>query len=483
MQGTWTEDCWREKILRRSLPVSAELLARLAAKLEQGEDFPTDTPPKLCRVISAFARIIAKYLPQTPADQLQHVGHLLTDVAAHLRFAERSRMTQTPWSMVQATEAFLKRHVGDTHHFLIRPQWTFNYGIVGDFPQVYRTELGALSWIPLSEWEKLIGLDSDQKIFCISFPRSERLNAIWHVSWGHELGHILVREWLQDEFDKLWRLEDGKIRTEIEKELSRNPPQFIAPLFKDTFIKSIAAQQTKQAMEIARQGLEELICDAVGVHLLGPAVLAFVCEFSARFSPDESPLRCGSYPPWRYRIRLMVEACKEDFEPRTVIHDGRKFQYPGPEAHHYIDWLKEASSFVSTNKDKEILEGNIVTREAYRVIETNLRMGINQTLGHLRTPIAQYRLHDRIMAINDLVQKLKKRLPPNEVGTWPHASPARLEDILNAAWAFRVAKCTTDPKWGTPDDHEEMFRLVLKAIEASYVHSTFGPKLANGEPV
>jgi hypothetical protein len=34
-----------------------------------------------------------------------------------------------------------------------------------------------------------------------------------------------------------------------------------------------------------------------------------------------------------------------------------------------------------------------------------------------------------------------------------------------------------DENWGTPNNFDDLFRLVLKAIEASYVQTTFGPEL------
>jgi hypothetical protein len=42
---------------------------------------------------------------------------------------------------------------------------------------------------------------------------------------------------------------------------------------------------------------------------------------------------------------------------------------------------------------------------------------------------------------------------------------------------FKMKQIAGNRQWGTADDFEAMFRLLLKAIEAAHVHSTFGSKL------
>ena len=118
-----------------------------------------------------------------------------------------------------------------------------------------------------------------------------------------------------------------------------------------------------------------------------------------------------------------------------------------------------------------------MTREAYRVIEDNWQQVRQQALELLPDEPEPYRLFKRARFIEDLVRKLEDDTPPNEVGQWPDVSPASLQDILNAAWVFKIARVRPDSGWGTPDDFEKLSRLVLKAIEASFVHSTYGTKL------
>ncbi len=479
--STWSENHWRENILRSQLQVKAETIKRLAAKLEYIGDFPTETPTNLSRLIRDSAQLVGQHLDTTPADQFMNVNFLLCSIAEHLRFIERSRVPNTPWSMVQATEQFLKQQAGASSDFIIRPQWSYNYNLTGEFVEVYRTNIKALTWIPTNIWEASIGTLSQHKIYCISFPRIERLNCLLHANWGHEVGHILASDWIESNFAQLWQAEETQIRNkieqEIQQEIQRNPPP-VDPLFAKFVAQEMSADQVKDAMQAAKQGLTELICDAIGVHLFGPAALAAAIEFSAPLSIDESPLKCDMYPPWRYRIRKMVEMCEQDLQESSVELNVDNVKYPGPIIKPFWNWLRDTTYLVQNTADMQSVDSTISTREAYRVIQSKWQQIRGQALKLLPKESREpYRLFRRLRTIEDLVQKLEQDTPPNEVGRWPMNSPASLEDILNAAWVFKLRKISNDPNWGSLDDFEKLFRLVLKAMEVSFVHSTFGSEL------
>jgi len=209
---TWSEDFWRENILRYQLRAKGETIERLATKFEYAGDFPTDTPVSLARLIKHTAHVLVDHLPTTPPDQLMHVNLLLCSIAEHLRFVDRSRVANTPWSMIQYTEKFLERQTGASNEFIIRPQWAYNYSLIGEFVEVYRTEIVPLDWIPTATWKSsLCGL-GDQKIYCLSFPRIERLNCLLHANWGHEIGHIFAKQWIDNNFAQMWSSEETQIK-------------------------------------------------------------------------------------------------------------------------------------------------------------------------------------------------------------------------------------------------------------------------------
>jgi len=474
----WSEDIWRKNILLYQLRAKGETIERLAEKFEYAGDFPTDTPVSLARLIKHTAHVLVDHLPTTPPDQLMHVNLLLCSIAEHLRFVDRSRVANTPWSMIQYTEDFLERQTGNSNEFIIRPQWAYNYSLIGEFVEIYRTEIEPLDWIPTATWKSsLCGL-GDQKIYCLSFPRIERLNCLLHANWGHEIGHIFAKQWIDKNFPQMWSSEETQIKNRIEQEIRQNLPSGADTLFENILIQGMVADKANDAMQVAKDGLTELICDAIGIHLLGPAALAAAIEFSAPLSLDESPLDCDMYPPWRYRIRLMVKECEEDLKPHTIKLDSDEVNYPGPIIEPFYNWLRETIDLVQNRGDIQSIHATITTREAYRVIEANWERIRAEALKLLPQKSREpYHLLHRVRAIEELVIRLEHDTPPNEVGRWPKNSPASLENILNAAWVFKVKKMHQDPGWGSPDDFEKLFRLVLKAAKLSFVHSTFGPEL------
>jgi hypothetical protein len=480
--GGWSEEYWRDDILRRQLRLRCNVVRNLAQNLKHGGDFPTHTPERLCDLISHSVSLITKYLDVTPYEHLAYVNLFLCLVAEHLRFVERSRVAHTPWSMIQATEQFLARQVGIASHFILRPQWSCNYSLSGEFIQYHRTAVGSMSWIPPEEWEEGLGDLGlvNKQIYCIAFPRIERLNALLHANWGHELGHIFAARWVQGKFGQLWAEEEGQIKARMQKAIEERFPQLPdQALFRRVVVDQRVSGLASTAMRAARQGLTELICDAIGLHLFGPAALAASIEFSAGLSLDESPTDCDMYPPWRYRLRLMFRACQDDFAGRTLRIGGKEVAYPGPVMDAFCKWLGGVERVVAQDSDRAVLSQDMAIREAYDLISGKWETIRAEALGMLPgSPQKPYRLTERIQTIENLVDKLEHDIPPSEVGVWPHTSTASFEDIINAAWVFKANKLTQDKEWGSVRNIEKLYKLILKAIEAGFVQSTFGPKLA-----
>lgn len=436
----------------------------------------------LCDLIGHSVDLIAQHIDETPPDRLAYVNLFLCFVAEHLRFVERSRVAHTPWSMIQATEQFLARQVGTNSHFILRPQWSCNYSLSGEFVEYHRTIIGSMPWIPSTAWEEgLRELElNGQKIYCIAFPRIERLNALLHANWGHELGHIIAAHWIQDNLGRLWAGEEAGIKARMQKAVEERFPQVPdQALFRQVVVDRYVSDLASTAEKATRQGLTELICDAVGVHLYGPAALAASLEFSAGLSLDESPTDCGMYPPWRYRLRLMFDACENDLVKQTVKFGGRELAYPRPIMDAFCKWVGDAKHLAAEKSDCTVLNQDTAVREAYDLIDKKWKDIRAEALailpGQSQSP---YRLTERIATIEDLVGKLERDVPPSEVGIWPDTSTAFFEDIINAAWVFKVKKLAQDNDWACTENVERLYRLVLKAIEASFVQSAFGPGLA-----
>ena len=391
-------------------------------------------------------------------------------------------MTQIPWSMVESFEHFLKSVAGEDHHFMIRPRWSHNYSIAGDLTKFYRNLICSCSWIPDDTWDAAWttdllpeGDDPNHSVFSISFPRLERLNCLSHVTWGHEIGHILAAKWDLDNFTTLWADVQSGIRLAIEEGVSQNPPKQFQPKFKKTAINNMVSHQFERTMEILRQGLKELICDAVGLHLLGPALLAECCEYTAVCELDESPLKIGGYPPWRFRIRTMFEACKNQLVlPTDGDGPAESEGALGP----YLAWLREVEYLVAGTTDMLAMQNHVITREAYRVINERWNDIRGEAIAYLPNEFTKaYDITARAGELAQLVAKLRLDIPPNEIGQWPDTTPASLADILNAGWAHKIAMMKTGG--ATQENYDKMSRLLLKGIEASFITKKYGPKLLN----
>lgn len=468
----FNEEKWREQIRRHELARSAVALGKLAWKIRLTEDYATETPATLAKLISKIADILAEKIPsEVPADELEQINTFLGVITSHLRYVERAKVAQTPWSIVQPAEKLLKLAAGPKCNFIIRPTWSYNYSITGEFWGSYRQYLSKCVWFPLDKLRKQVDLEDEQTIYCISFPRLERLNCLLHTNWGHEVGHILSKRWIDTEFDNVWEKAEPNIKKNIETNVHKNPPPF-EPLFKDMAINQMVAQQTRATLEVAQQGFVELLCDRIGVHIFGPSALLSVMEFAARFAMDVSPLQADNYPPWRYRIRKMVEFCQPDLDEQMGIG------YPNHVLKPFFDRLKGAKSLATATSDLSILTANIVTQEAYNVIEKYWHAASDFVVALLPPKLSKpYRLHECYKLITHLVERIENSIPPNEITLKPQNEPASIQDILCAAWTYKIMKSSSESSWGNNDDYNLLFRLVLKACESSYVHSGWGSKI------
>ena len=467
---------WRVSILRRELVRHATGLVQLAGKLEEAEDYPTETAVSFCKLIRCTSALVAAKLDSAPLEKLPYINAILRMMGEHLRFAERSRIEQTPWSMIQSTEAFLKQHTPEGCCFILRPQWSYNYSIRGPFVETLRAWFASLGdWMPLSELETALSDVAKSRIYCVSFPRVERMNVLMHVNWGHEVGHILASDWLQRRFADYWAKKEASIKGRIVRyydDANLTPQE---ELLKTIYIDKYVSTAMKETMELTQSGLRELISDFVGAHLLGPASLACLGEYSARYDLDANPLRCGYYPPWRMRLRLIAEVLDADLVEKDVFAGNSECR---PIILPYINFLHQVRELGASDKDKIEIGADIRTKEAYNLIEQlwpTVKAEVLITLPKgSQTP---YHLKSHLHTINELALRLRDGITPNETGAWPDTTPALLADIWNAAWAYSRLRLSDDSNWVTPNNFDDLFRLVLKAMEVSYVHTTYGPEL------
>lgn len=470
------EKSWIENNRRRELIRCVRSLRKLAENTQITEDYVTETPAILAKLIAKIAEILEDEIPSgIPAEELEAVNAFVAFITSHLRYVERARVTQIPWSIVQPAEKLFQRVTDPNSLFIIRPTWSYNYSLTGEFWASYSSYLSNCAWFPLGkllgELCSETGFSKDQKIYCLSFPRVERLNCLLHANWGHEIGHILAKNWIDTRFADGWTKAESQIKNSIEEIVKKSPPP-VDPVFKDMAIKQIVAQEVKATMKMAQQGLVELLCDRIGVHIFGPSALASAMEFAALFALDISPLQAGNYPPWRYRIRKMTEFCDLDIQDKQTA-----IGYPNATLKPFVDWLSIGKKLAASTSDYDALKQSIVTTEAYNFIENQWADACAAVIDTLPPELSEpYYLHGRYVVVSDLVSRISDGIPPNE-STSNRGRPASLADILCSAWAYTIMRSTSDPKWGDDDDYSSLNRLILKACESSYVVSELGERI------
>src|SRR5207248_6529778 len=128
---------------------------------------------------------------------------LTKTLGARLRYIEGASIERTPWSMVHAVQELAQGLLDKTTALIIRPQWHYNYGGV-DVIEEWRSDLNQEADIrevfDAAEWNAIVeGLPKN--FYVLSFPGLERDNVLLHVSMGHEIGHLVVGDYLnQEEF-------------------------------------------------------------------------------------------------------------------------------------------------------------------------------------------------------------------------------------------------------------------------------------------
>ena len=448
---------WPWKTLRGSLRRQLAILRKLADKVSLTDEPLSEAAGVLRKLLSEVIELMQKQLPRTPEEHLQHVAAIVAQLGQHLRYLEKSRIQNGPWSLMPALEMFSRARVLQNAWFVFRPKWAFNYEIVGDLVGFYEKSLEGFVWIPAEDLSSLVASFNGKKIHAVSFPRVERLNALLHVNFGHELGHLIAGEWTRSQFQSWWAGVEPKVRSQLQRKIPSVPQQ---DLFRAAAEQGIVEQGVKEARRIANQSIKELISDAVGVHLFGPAALLAASEVAARMDLDTTPLFTNGYPPWRYRLRRMVEQLDKDLRNLEDNYSGW--------ADAFVALLGDVRREVEQRTDIRVLESDPRTKLFYHQLDIDWQSIRTTALGSLpdlgKEP---YLLDSRGEVVQELHHRLENYIPPNETGPWNKARQADIRDILSAGWISAAAIFRETDENLQDEKFARIVRLVLKAVEAS----------------
>jgi hypothetical protein len=105
----------------------------------------------LCNLLQQVATKAAERASNLSADEPLHavkeadlLSLLAREIVEHVRYAERAVTLETPWSMVETVAEFGQKLYGSKVSFIVRPRWSYNYSLVGEFQGHYLNRLQAL---------------------------------------------------------------------------------------------------------------------------------------------------------------------------------------------------------------------------------------------------------------------------------------------------------------------------------------------------
>lgn len=283
------------------------------------------------------------------------------------------------------------------------------------------------------------------KVFAVlSFPVSERDNALLHAALGHEVGHGLV-------------------------ELHSVPRLDMPPDLATSASPSLRGVSLRELYQLVRTWLRELVADAWAIALMGPAPLMSIYSLGRADPPDDD------HPASHYRFLLMRECLR-----RT----GHLAAGPGlPDMQWLPDKVEaalEASRAATTSPDLP------AAALAHRILEHNTCGIAEFVLGKIKelAPHCLYSAErwDRECNVSlqpdarhhDLVYRILHHCPPDTYEAQLNDGIPSLASILNAGWAVLLSPnlwaefCDPFGDAGLRGDYtarQKLQGLVLKAVE------------------
>ena len=441
------------------------------------KNFPSENPEVLINIIKKICLALRNHTINKGADEsnlnseeteqeLKLILYMLLRIASHIRFIEGASDERTPWNLIQPFE-----NLSSEIHpapILLRPQWHYNFTIRRHLLHEYRESLENI--LPVSLCQEIFR-DAPAELYVISFPSFEKSNILLQSVLGHELGHPFATDFLNQE-DEAY-LED--IRDEVEKTLTEEDP------LKRASQKSSTVNIIKK---VRNSGLSEIISDMIAVRLFSYAAIFSAYEIAIMLSMDNVSIqgRDYVYPPWKYRIRQMINELNWDAldqEMNNITKNNESYKAPYAAIKQKINSLQE---LVGDTADIDEINKNPHFKIAYESINKALP-NVKDYLGIQKVYSELPDLKDSIEKILYLCQRVTFNLPPNAVETNRPFNPqvSDIREIINAGWLYKITYISDTL---TVDNYKETYiekidllnRLIFKALELSEVCTLYKKK-------
>lgn len=418
----------------------AKTVEKRCASLLNNE-FISDTPRIFARTIENMCGYLAKAVPviygqiewnvpeteiEQSLKQLRNTDRILQHLALQLRFVEGALTQRLPWSIVPSFELLVGRFLPDVH-IMLRAMWRYNYSfLLADQRSKYLDLLSEYpDYLPDVDLESNVLGEMKVPFHIVSFPSLERKHILLHSLLGHEIGHLLIDEYVATRADGFAIM----ARAALEQRSSGRQDS-------DAITRDLL-----KASEYWRRALEEILADLAGTMLFGPAALFATLEMALQGGFDVTPTeRNEYYPPWRRRLRevwSLLETTGGWFPlPETLFDEPSRVKLVN-------DRVREIADLVGVERDLEFLKHEPLAKLAYDSVRDEIPLGIEYLLNERRLAAQQPKPSQLFKLIPRLVERLDCLLPPNAYEKSANeVEPVDFVDIINAAWIHRVTLST-----------------------------------------
>lgn len=467
-----------------------------------GADFASEAPRSLARTLlnifgylSRVATAITKSidwhgspaLTEKATRNLRVLDWNVKQFGSHIRYVESALTDRLPWQVIPSFEKLVEL-LRPGAQVMLRPMWHYNYAtIVSDLRDLYLSELQEFEYyLPEVDVESNIVHTLGSPFHIISFPALERDNILLHSVIGHELGHLVAAQLVEQ-----WKAEflvgaQSDIETATNEEVAKQgvTPEK-EPLLYSQYYATRLTENSTLCLKYWERAIEELLSDVVGAILFGPAALFSTFDIAIQSGFDLRPSeRNEYYPPWRTRIRevlgvvtaktgRLLSVTTDLFRMAAPLSLSKRAESIGltREARAKIvnDRLTTIREVAADRADEKVINRDPYAKIAYAALRSYIDRGaerITSVLG--RRVVNDKQLAERLPI---LIERLDAGVPPNAENDFPsqRSSKVSLVDVLNSAWYHKASLAIGAESAEDQNLFEHVRsqrnRLTLKAIE------------------
>jgi len=424
-----------------------------------------DYPSEACtiqKIVGCIARYLSEQLdslvtagsslPPHEIDRGRHLGNLVQDLYAFLRYLRASAPGQTPPGLQQALTELTNRYFPKANGepiVLIRPQWKYNLtcvlltwqlawllppSLLDPNGEVFQPEE------VLSELWQRYGHNgpAPKQVAILSFAGLDSRDALLYPLLAHELGHFI--------------------------DFSYSPPLNLdASLWKFDHslgekLKNLETEEVSKLRERIGVCLRELLADLIATRMMGFAYFAALSEFLKTIGPwPQRRVDSDGYPGICFRLWVCFDEAKACLQP-------------------FIDGASQVCPDVTQFLSDYLAEWGKWLGQCSRPDEDPAAEAVFNALGDLKR-LARAAVQNPTVLTKQFSKRialLKQELPPS----LPDEKDDCFAEIMSAAWAYQllygegreanarqVGSSSQDKIEKSLQEYMKTCRLVTKAIE------------------